>query len=380
MTWTLELLVDGVDAFDDAGSVTVARGVKVDGVLDKLEPGELKATLQGAGYFPDTNTHVRAGRTTVLRLTDGVTTHEVFTGRNDDLALHPAKTATALPAVELSCLDLVATLAQVKTFDSTGGNLTQRVDAALVDAAGITYTVHDPDPAGATPVLATDAKSALEQFRRVIDTAHAIAYADGSNELQAYADTLRPSGPAVLTLTDGTAAGDVDYVDLDRDASSRDVVNDLTLTRLDTDETATYVDEISADTYGPRTQAVTVLEGSLEDHAWRFLSLRWPAVDTIRSVTINATLSDIWPTVAQLNPYDIVDVVTDGGTIRSRVLFLDHTITPRKGLPPKWILTLALARLDRSPVTWDQVPAAVTWDTVPATVTWNNAATWNPEA
>lgn len=389
MTLSLQLLVSGPlsdpgadDYFDDAGTITVSRGIRFDGVLDRLEPGELTATLQGAGYFPDVNTHVRAGRQTVLRLADSAgPDYDIFTGRNDDLDLHPAKRTNVEPWVLLSALDLVAGLSKVKGFSSTGGSLTQRVDAALdaTDSTAVPYTVHDPDAPGATPALTTDAKSAIEQLRLVLDTAHAIAYVDGEGQLQIYADSLRPAGPAVLTLTDGTAPGDADYIDLDRDASSKDVLNHLTLTRLDTDETLTVHDRTSSSTYGLHHQDVTVLDGSLEDHGWRLLSLRWPPVDTIRSVTINATLSDVWLEAAQLNPYDVVDVVTDGTTVSSRVLYLEHTITPRKGQAPKWMVTLTLARLDLVPLSWDQVPSSITWDDVPDTVTWNSVATWHPE-
>lgn len=386
MTLSIALLVDGVDYFDDAGTITASRGVKVDGVRDKLEPGELTAILQGAEYFPDVNTHVRSGhaRQTVLRLVDSAgPDYDVFTGRNDDLALHPAKTANAQPWVELSCLDLVADLATLKGFVSTGGSLYQRMSSAMTvgddDYTFVASEVHDSEAPGATPALTTDAKTTLDQVRRVVDTAHAITYADGSNVLQTYADSLRPSGPAVLTLTDGSAAGDADYVDLDRDSSTKDAVNELTVTRLDTNETDTFVDETSASIYGTRHQDVTVLDGSLEDHAWRFLSRRWPPVDTIRSVLVNATLSNVWSEVAQLNPYDVVDVVTDGATISSRVLFLEHTITPRKGQAPKWMVRIELARFDRTPITWDEVPADISWDEVPSTVSWNGAATWHPE-
>lgn len=386
MTQTLELtLGTGVlapDVFDDAGQITVSRGIKRDGVLDKLEPGELKVLLEGAGYFPDVNTGTRMNRPVVLQLHDtDVSPHffHIFTGKIDDVGLHPARTPTAESWIDLSCLDAVADLAKVKTFDSTGGSLTQRVDAALVDA-DITYVVNDPDAAGATPALTTDAKSATDQLRRVVDTAHAIAYVNGDNWLQVYADSLRPSGPAVLTLTDGTGPGDADFIDVDRDASLKGgFINDLTLTRLDTDETLTVTDRTTTGTYGAQHQDVTVLEGDLEDHAWRFMALRYPPVDTVRSVTINATLSDIWLTVAQLNPYDIVDVVSDGTTYPSRVLYLEHVITPRKGQSPKWMVRLDLARLDLAPIAWDDVPAGITWDDVPATVSWNSAATWHPE-
>lgn len=373
---------DMVEVFPSAHSVLVRRGLSANGVTENLEPGVCTIVFVDDALNPLSYDATRPGRPVRVGVDEFVDEEivfvPIFTGTIDRGVIDIDK-ETGKSRLVVTAFDAVPTLAGHPYTTAHAGTFSQRVTPVLEDA-GVEYVVHDDDPDEATGTLLTNQQTALGQLLLARDTMHGFLYVDRFNVVQAYADDQRSRTDPVMTLTDGSVAGS-GYVAIDPGFDTDDLVNVLTIETLDTPDNTleTFTDEDSVTAWKKKAQTVVVNDLEAEFHWLRFTArINGPGL-TVKQVRINSTRLDAFATFAALELYEAVRVVRDGLVDQEQqVVFLEHQITHRIGLPPKWMVTATTRKRELLPLRWMDVPDDITWADLDPALTWNSAIYWHP--
>lgn len=370
------------EVFSSAHSVRVRRGLTAYGVTEKLEPGVCEVVFVDDALSPLSYDATRPGRPLRVGVNvvegDDLVYEPIFTGEIDRDSLQIDK-ATGKTRLVITAYDAVPTLAGHPYTTAHAGTFAQRVTPILEDA-GVAYEVHDDDPDEPTGTLPTNQQTALGQLLLARDTMHGYLYVDRFNVVQAYADDQRNRDAPDITVTDGSVGG-LDYIEVDPGFDTDDLVNVLTIETLAEPDnlTETFTDEDSVTAWKKKLQTVTVNDLDAEFHWLRFTArLTGPGI-TVKRVRLNATKSEAFAAIAGLSLYQAIRVVRDGLIdTEQQVLYLEHEITPRDGLPPKWMCNVTTRKRELLPLRWMDVPPDITWDDLDPAMTWNTAIYWHP--
>lgn len=162
-----------------------------------------------------------------------------------------------------------------------------------------------------------------------------------------FKSALADSG-AVATFTDSRAEGLLEYIGIGRSFDTRTIVNDLNLTQhtLADDASFNYKNLTSSATWGARSDDLDTsiydqdaYAGSLNARAAEILAAHDTPEIEISSLDWNALEApDVAP---RLDIYGLIDVERKGSIQPSRIISIQHTITPAR-----WLINFELVRKD----------------------------------
>lgn len=366
---------DPAEVGHDATGMQARRGFSLNGVTEKPEPGAAVVTLRGETYSPLTNPRTRRGQRLQLQAADG---SAFFTGTIERswVTIDPQRNRML---VHLEAYDAIPDLAAVSYETGPGGSFGQRA-TTLLNATTVPYQVTDSSPDEATTELPTTGRTVLDQLVLARDSTHGWFFVDRHGVVQVYGDPERNSTPAAITLTDGSVPG-WGYIYLDPGFDSDDLVGELTVETLTAGDPDldVFTDDRAAEWGRPQRQTITVNSGLPDTHALRYLNrLPGPALN-VKEVTLNATRLDAFSEVAALELYQALRIVRDGLVdAEHQVIALEHTVTPRAALDPKWMCRVTTRQREVNPIRWDEMPPTFTWNDFPAGLTWDDLVAWKP--